>query len=117
MVTHTRKRALYKFIWSIPSWLWYACLRRQAYTGLTIVGLGIIYLTYSLITSPDFISSIAPETKGPDTPATPNQPEINLNEYYKTGYWILKKDFNFIVNFICIPYIVIFLCVFIYRNK
>jgi hypothetical protein len=53
--------------WNLSSWLWYG--------GIAIVTMGALYLGYVLITSPEFIDSIAPSTKiTPPTP--PSDPSI-----------------------------------------
>jgi hypothetical protein len=50
--------------WNIPSWVWYG--------AITVITIGALYLGYVLITSPEFIDSIAPSTKiTPPTPPTP----------------------------------------------
>jgi hypothetical protein len=49
--------------WSVSSWLWYA--------GIAIVTVGVLYLGYTLITSPEFVDKIAPSTRvTPPTPPT-----------------------------------------------
>ena len=59
---------------NIPNWLWY--------TGVAVLSIGGLYITYYLITSPEFISWISPDTKGPSTPPidTQNIPDITIND-------------------------------------